>query len=400
MSILQGKHILIGISASIAAYKIPLLVRLFRKAGAEVQVVMTPASKDFVTPLTLSTLSGNPSHNQAFDSEDGSWNSHIELAEWADVQIIAPASANTMGKMVNGIADNLLLTTYLSARSDVFVAPAMDLDMYKHPSTKANVVKLISFGHYIIEPNEGELASGLCGAGRLEEPEVIFEIIQDYFKKKSSLTGVNALVSAGPTYEAIDPVRYIGNHSSGKMGFALAQELADRGAHVELIAGPVALQINHSNISRTDVVSASEMYNACHLHFPHSDLTIMSAAIADFTPEIVSDKKIKKENDKPTIALVDTKDVLKSLGEMKTEKQTLVGFALETDNEVENAISKLRRKNLDLIVLNSLNDKGAGFGHNTNKVTIINNKEEKISFDLKSKTELAVDIVDYIEKAL
>ncbi len=397
---LKGKKIIIGITASIAAYKIPLLVRLLKKAEAEVQIIMTPAARDFVTPLTLSTLSGNPVHTEMFDKEDGNWHSHVELGLWADLMLIAPASANTMGKMCQGIADNLLLTTYLSARCPVMIAPAMDLDMYQHPSTRQNIEKLQSWGHHIIEPTEGELASGLCGAGRMEEPENIFRIIEDFFKKKTKLSGKKVLVSAGPTYEPIDPVRFIGNHSSGKMGFALAEELANRGAKVTLVAGPVSLNVQHPDIQRINVQSAAEMYEACIRAFEQSDIGIMAAAIADFTPAKVADKKIKKGDQVPEIELKPTRDVLRAMGKRKKNGQFLVGFALETDNEIENAKKKLHTKNLDLIVLNSLQDKGAGFAHPTNRVTLIDCRGGERAYDLKDKREVAADIVNRIEEML
>jgi phosphopantothenoylcysteine decarboxylase/phosphopantothenate--cysteine ligase len=397
---MQGKKVLIGITGSIAAYKIPLLVRLLKKAGAEVQIVLTPAAKDFVTPLTLSVLSGNPVYSIPFDIHDGKWNSHVEFAQWADLMVIAPVSANTLGKMVNGIADNLLITTYLSARSHVMIAPAMDLDMYQHPSTKRNIEILRSYGHQIIEPTEGELASGLCGAGRMEEPEEIFKVIEDFFKKKNSLANKNFLITAGPTFEAIDPVRFIGNHSSGKMGFELAKEIAQRGGKVSLICGPTAEKIDHPNIQRFDVVSAKQMFEKCRELFPHFHITIMAAAIADFTPKFVSDKKIKKLQEIPVIELIPTQDILKYLGENKTENQILVGFALETDQEEINAKKKLESKNLDFIVLNSLKDEGAGFGFLTNKISIINKKNEKTSFELKSKKLVANDIINYLEDYL
>lgn len=396
---MQGKKILIGITGSIAAYKIPLLVRLLKKVGAQVQIIVTPAAKDFVTPLTLSTLSGNPVYSMPFDIHDGKWNSHIEFAEWADLMLIAPCSANTLGKMVNGIADNLLLTTYLSARSHVMIAPAMDLDMYKHPSTKRNIEVLKSYGHQIIEPTEGELASGLCGAGRMEEPEEILKLIQDFFKKKN-LNNKHFLISAGPTYEAIDPVRFIGNHSSGKMGYALALEVAMRGGTVDLVSGPVTIELSHPSVKIHKIVSASEMLNKCKELFKNSQICIMSAAIADFTPKNPSSRKIKKLNEIPVIELSSTTDVLKELGNLKKENQLLIGFALETDNEMENAFKKIDSKNLDFIVLNSLNDKGAGFGSETNKISIINKNKEVQSFELKSKSEVAQDIINYLEKLI
>jgi phosphopantothenoylcysteine decarboxylase/phosphopantothenate--cysteine ligase len=397
---LKGKKIIIGITASIAAYKIPLLVRLLKKAGAEVQIILTPTAKDFVTPLTLSTLSNKPALSEMYDKKDGNWNSHVDLGLWADLMLIAPASANTMGKMVNGIADNLLLTTYLSARSQVIVAPAMDLDMYQHPSTKQNIAKLRSWGHQIIEPTKGELASGLCGAGRMEEPENIFQVIQDFFKKKTKLNAKKFLVSAGPTYEAIDPVRFIGNYSSGKMGFAIAEELANRGASVSLIAGPVNIETQNTSINRIDVKSAQEMYDACMSVFPKVDVGIMAAAIADFSPKDVAKQKIKKGDTTPNIVLKPTKDVLLNMGAQKKPNQLLIGFALETNDEIANAKKKLHKKNLDLIVLNSLQDKGAGFQHATNQVTLIDREEKMQAFELKNKSAVAIDIVNRIEELL
>ena len=398
---LRDKNILIGITASIAAYKIPILVRLLRKAGANVQVLMTESSKAFVTPLTLSTVSNNPVLSEAFKADTGEWNSHIELAEWADLFLIAPLSANSLGKMVNGIVDNLLLTTYLSARSDVMFAPAMDLDMYQHPSTKTNIQTFVDWGHILIEPTEGELASGLCGAGRMEEPENIFKAIEQYFENKSSLKSKKILISAGPTFEAIDPVRFIGNHSSGKMGFALANELAKKGAEVYLVAGPVSINTPKGIVERIDVKSAEEMYDACHSKFPNMDIAIMAAAVADYAPKTKAKQKLKKGNtDILKIDLLPTKDILYSLGQIKKNKQLLIGFALETENEVVNAITKLHKKNLDLIVLNSMNDKGAGFGVDTNKITLIDSKDNAQSFDLKSKEAVAIDIVQKIESMI
>ncbi len=392
---MQGKKILIGISAGIAAYKIPLLIRLFKKAGCEVKVLMTEKSIDFVTPLTISTLSGNPVYIKPF-GESGVWNSHVELSLWADAMIIAPATANTMGKMVNGIADNLLIATYLSARSQVFIAPTMDLDMFHHPSTQRNISTLKEFGHIIIEPDSGELASGLSGEGRMKEPSEIFEVISDYFKKKSDLTGKRVLVSAGPTHEAIDPVRFIGNSSTGLMGIKIAEECAKRGATVSLVLGPTNLSTNSPNINIIKITSANDMHKECLNLFPSSDIGIMAAAIADFTPKVKADLKIKKGNNPAAIELIPTIDVLAEMGKTKSKSQVLVGFALETNDEIENAKSKLSRKNLDFIVLNSLNDKGAGFATSTNKITILGKDEIKIEFDLKSKEEVAVDIVDQI----
>jgi len=397
---LKGRKIIIGITGSIAAYKVPLLVRLLKKAGAEVQVIITPTAKDFVTPLTLSTLSGNPVLSEMYDKQDGSWNSHVDLGLWADLFLVAPASANTMSKMAHGGADNILLTTYLSARSHVMIAPAMDLDMYKHPSTKSNIELLQSFGHQIIEPTEGELASGLCGAGRMEEPEEIFKIIEAFFKKKTKLSGKKVLVSAGPTYEAIDPVRFIGNHSSGKMGFAIADELAERGAEVTLVCGPVNIETKNNSVKRINITSAQQMFDECTATFTNMDIGIMAAAIADFTPSFVAEQKIKKGDSTPEIQLEPTKDVLKHMGSIKSDNQLLIGFALETNDEVANALKKLHKKNLDLIVLNSLQDAGAGFQHSTNQISLIDRGEHIQAFELKEKTEVAKDIVNRIEDLL
>ncbi len=397
---LNGKKILLGITGSIAAYKIPFLVRLLVKEGAEVQVVMTENARDFVTPLTLSTLSKRPVFTYPFNEKDGTWNSHVDMGNWADLMIIAPASAATLSKMASGMADNLLVTTYLSAKCPVFFAPAMDLDMYRHPTTAKNVETLLSFGHQLIEPQVGELASGLCGAGRMEEPENILNVLREHFKKKLRFKGKKFLITAGPTYEYIDPVRFIGNFSSGQMGFALAIEAAERGAEVTLVSGPVNLTISHPSIQLIKVVSASEMYEKTITTFPENDITIMSAAVADFTPAVKSGIKIKKENALTAINLVPTKDILATAGGMKKPGQILVGFALETDHEIENAQKKLHTKNLDLIVLNSLNDAGAGFGVATNKVTILDKSGNQYDFGVKPKSEVASDILDKISGLL
>ncbi len=397
---LNGKKILLGITGSIATYKIPFLVRLLVKEGAEVQVVMTENARDFVTPLTLSTLSKRPVFTYPFNEKDGTWNSHVDMGNWADVMIIAPASAATLSKMASGMADNLLVTTYLSAKCPVFFAPAMDLDMYRHPTTAKNVETLLSFGHQLIEPQVGELASGLCGAGRMEEPENILNVLREHFKKKLRFKGKKFLITAGPTYEYIDPVRFVGNFSSGQMGFALAIEAAERGAEVTLVSGPVNLTISHPSIQLIKVVSASEMYEKTITTFPENDITIMSAAVADFTPAVKSGIKIKKENALTAINLVPTKDILATAGGMKKPGQILVGFALETDHEIENAQKKLHTKNLDLIVLNSLNDAGAGFGVATNKVTILDKSGNQYDFGVKPKSEVASDILDKISGLL
>ena len=397
MSILSGKNILLGISAGIAAYKTAGLVRLFIKAGANVKVVMTPASKDFITPLTLSTLSKNPVHSSFTDEEDAVWNNHVELGLWADLFIIAPATANTLSKMANGVCDNLLMATYLSAKCPVYFAPAMDLDMYKHPTTVRSFSLLKSFGNTMIPATSGELASGLVGEGRMAEPEAIVEFIENDILDKLPLKGNKVLVTAGPTYEAIDPVRFIGNHSSGKMGFEIAKAVANLGAEVILITGPTHHTVSHHFIQVFKVTSAQDMYDEVHKHFSNVDIAILSAAVADYKPKYVADQKIKKNDTSFTVELERTKDILASLGKIK-KQQFLVGFALETNNELENAKTKLKAKNLDLIVLNSLNDEGAGFGVSTNKVTFITKSEEVIENALKSKSEVARDLIQLIIK--
>ena len=390
---LQGKKIVLGITGSIAAYKACYLIRGLIKHGAEVQVVITPSGKEFITPLTLSTLTGKSVVSEFFDRRDGSWNSHVQLGLWADAMIIAPASANTIGKMANGIADNMLITTYLSMKAPVFVAPAMDLDMYAHPSTQKNLETLQSYGNHIIEPGTGFLASKLEGKGRMEEPEKIIEVLDSFFARSNDLQDKKILITAGPTYEKLDPVRFIGNYSSGKMGIALAEECAERGAKVELICGPVSIKTSHPNIKRTNVESAAEMYQAATATFPNTDAAILCAAVADFTPTNVADNKIKREGNKLTLELMPTKDIAQALGQMKKQSQVMVGFALETFDEENHAKEKLQKKNLDFIVLNSLQDDGAGFQHNTNKVTLID-KDGQTRFPLKSKKEVAKDIVN------
>ena len=397
MSILKEKKILLGITAGIAAYKTASLVRLFIKLGAEVKVIMTPASKNFITPLTLSTLSKNPVHSTFYSKEDENelWNNHVDLGLWADYMLIAPATANTLSKMANGTCDNLLLATYLSSKCPVYFAPAMDLDMYKHPSSIESLNKLQSFDNILIPATSGELASGLIGEGRMAEPEDIVSFIEKDISSKLPLKGKKVLVTAGPTYEAIDPVRFIGNHSSGKMGFAIASAAANLGAEVFLISGPSNQQIKHSLVHRVDVVSAEEMYDASHIYFKDVDIAILSAAVADYKPKNSASEKIKKTDTALELSLSPTKDILASLGAIK-KQQYLVGFALETNNELENAKGKLKRKNLDAIILNSLQDKGAGFAKDTNKITIIDKEFNEKAFKLKSKVAVAKDIMNEI----
>jgi phosphopantothenoylcysteine decarboxylase/phosphopantothenate--cysteine ligase len=394
---LKGKKILLGITGSIAAYKIPILVRLLVKEGAEVKIIMTPAAKDFVSSLVLSTLSKN---NVLIDlAFNDSWANHVMLGRWADILLIAPLSCNTLAKMANGFCDNLLTAIYLSATCPVIVVPAMDEDMWHHPSTKTNILKLVSFGNHIIPVEHGGLASGLTGEGRMAEPETIVKRINDFFFNSSQLSGKKVMVTAGPTYEAIDPVRFIGNHSSGKMGIAIANELKKRGAEVTLIIGPTQLEVPVLD-KVVKVISAEEMYNACNDMFQQMDIAIMNAAVADYTPVIISGEKIKKQQDNFSVELKKTKDILKHLGEIKKHGQFLVGFALETNNEKEYALKKLKSKNADMIVLNSLNDTGAGFGYDTNKITIFDRSNHEYYFDTKSKTDAAVDIVNTIIKLL
>ena len=391
---LQGKKIVLGITGSIAAYKAAVLIRLLIKQGAEVQVVITPAGKEFITPITLSALTSKPVISEFFAQRDGSWHSHVALGQWADAMLIAPATASSIGKMAHGIADNMLITTYLSMKAPVFVAPAMDLDMFAHPSTTENLDTLRRYGNHIIEPAEGELASHLVGKGRMEEPENIVAYLERYFAQCEELAGKRVVITAGPTYEKIDPVRFIGNYSSGKMGFALAEECAARGAEVTLVSGPVQMKTTHPNIHRIDVESCAEMYAATTEAFKTADSAILCAAVADFTPETTASTKIKREGDDLVLRLKPTHDIAAALGQMKQPHQHLVGFALETNDEVAHAQGKLERKNLDFIVLNSLNDKGAGFRHDTNKITIISREEVK-EYPLKPKHEVAGDIVDF-----
>lgn len=401
---LQGKNIILGICGSIAAYKAASLIRLLVKEKANVQVIMTPGAKDFITPLTLSTLSGRPVLSQYFDSETGAWSEHVKLALWADFMLIAPASANTIAKFANGFCDHLLAAVYLSARCPVYLAPAMDLDMWAHKSTQGNINRLQSFGNKIIPPGTGELASGLIGEGRMAEPEDILTFLQkesidqDLFSSRP-LQGKKALVTAGPTFEAIDPVRFIGNHSSGKMGYALASTLQELGAEVTLISGPSSLKAPKS-VTFISVVSAQEMLKSCLQAFPNSDITVMSAAVADYRPKHIAQEKIKKQDSDLTIELEKTTDILSTLGSQKAKDQLLIGFALETTNEIENAKEKLVKKNLDFIVLNSLQDEGAGFSGNQNKVTILTRKDEQLSYTLKSKTDVAIDICKEILKLI
>lgn len=397
---LKGKHIVLGISGGIAAYKSAYLLRLLIKHGAEVQVVITPNGKEFITPATLAALSGKPVVSEFFAANTGEWHSHVDLGLWADLMIVAPATASTIGKMANGIADNMLITTYLSAKEQVMVAPAMDLDMWAHPSTQRNIATLRKDGVIIVEPAAGELASGLTGKGRMEEPERIVEEIEAYFARQNTLSGKKIVITAGPTYENIDPVRFIGNYSSGKMGFALAEEFASRGAEVALIAGPVSLHTDHAAIRRIDVTSAKEMYEACMAEAEDADCITLAAAVADYAPEHVAESKIKREDTGDmTLRLVKNPDIAASLGKIKGDK-VLVGFALETDHEEENAHKKLEKKNLDWIVLNSLRDPDAGFMKDTNKVTVIGADGEQYKFPAKSKREVAADIVDIVSGSI
>jgi phosphopantothenoylcysteine decarboxylase/phosphopantothenate--cysteine ligase len=392
---LQGKKIVLGVTGSIAAYKAAVLTRLLVKAGAEVKVVMTNSAKEFITPLTLSTLSKNPVLTEFIKDETGQWNNHVELGLWADLLLIAPASANTIAKMAKGICDNLLSAVYLSARCPVFLAPAMDLDMLAHDSTQDNLKKIKSFGNHLVDPAYGELASGLIGTGRMAEPEEIISHLESFLKHGQKLKGKTVLVTAGPTHEAIDPVRFIGNHSSGKMGFAIAESLANCGAQVNLITGPTNQHTVHPGISVKKILSAEDMFNACIELFPKTDIAVLAAAVADYKPIVVADQKIKKKDETLTLELTKTHDIAASLGKLKHNGQVIVGFALETEHEHNNAVKKLETKNFDLIVLNSLNDSGAGFGHDTNKISIID-KQNVRSFDLKSKKEVAHDIVSAI----
>lgn len=396
---LKGKKIVLGITGSIAAYKAAVLTRLLIKQGAEVQIVITPAGKEFITPITLSALTSKPVISEFFSQRDGTWHSHVDLGLWADAMLIAPATAATIGKMAHGIADNMLITTYLSMKAPVFVAPAMDLDMFAHPSTSRNLDILRSYGNHIIEPASGELASHLVGKGRMEEPEQIVQVLEEYFRASATLQGKHIMITAGPTYEQIDPVRFIGNYSSGRMGFALAEACAERGAEITLISGPVELKTTHPAIHRIDVQSAAEMYAEAVKAFPATDVGILCAAVADFTLEQTAKTKIKREKDDLLLRLKPTQDIAASLGKMKQPHQRLVGFALETNDEVNHAKEKLQRKNFEFIVLNSLKDKGAGFRVDTNKITILSATEQQ-TFPLKDKRAVANDIIEYLVKIL
>jgi phosphopantothenoylcysteine decarboxylase/phosphopantothenate--cysteine ligase len=393
---LSGKHIILGVTGSIAAYKAAYLLRGLVKEGAEVQVVMTPSAKEFITSVTMSALSGRPVASEFFSANDGTWHSHVDMGQWADLMIIAPATAATIGKMATGVCDNLLITTYLSAKCPVMVAPAMDLDMFRHPANLKNIETLRSYGTQIIEPGEGALASGLHGKGRMEEPENILEEVVRFFQQKKKLLNKHFLVTAGPTYEKIDPVRFIGNYSTGKMGYAIADQLARCGAKVTLVSGPVSIKNLHPEVNVIRVESAAQMHQKCLEIFPETDGAVMCAAVADFTPASFSGSKIKRESDELVIKLQATNDIAAELGRLKSEKQLLVGFALETNDELSNASSKLKRKNLDMIVLNSLNDPGAGFGGDTNKITMIGKDNNPRFFELKSKAAVASDIVEAI----
>lgn len=398
---LKGKHIILGITGGIAAYKSVILLRLLIKAGAEVQVVITPNGKEFITPVTLSALSGRPVISEFFTANTGEWHSHVDLGLWADAMVIAPATASTIGKMANGVADNMLVTTYLSAKAPVFIAPAMDLDMMAHPSTARNINLLRSYGNHIIEPAAGELASHLVGKGRMEEPEQILKVLDEYFEKSASLAGRKVLVTAGPTYEKIDPVRFIGNYSTGKMGYAIADEAASRGADVTLVSGPVSISPSNPAVKVVRVESARQMLAACEHVFGDTDISVFAAAVADYAPANPAEHKIKrKTDDVNSIDLVMNPDIAATLGAHKGDGQLTVGFALETDDEQANACKKMQQKNLDMIVLNSLRDKGAGFGTDTNVITIYGSDGNEAHFDLRTKKECASDIVDAIEKRL
>ncbi len=400
MSALQDKKIVLGVCGSSAAYKSAMLIRLLVKSGSQVRVVMTSSAQEFITPLTLSTLSKNPVLHRFVKDDSGQWNNHVELGLWADALVVAPASANTIGKFANGLCNNLLTAVYLSARCPVFLAPAMDLEMLVHPSTKQNFARLVTFGNHILAPEFGELASGLTGDGRMAEPEQIVARLEDHFEVKKTLDGKTVLVTAGPTHEAMDPVRFIGNRSSGKMGFAIAERMADLGARVHLVTGPTNLHTNHPGIDVVRVVSADEMYEASVRLFPESDVAVLAAAVADYKPTVKNEQKLKKSGAAMTIELTPTRDIAATLGEVKKNGQFVVGFELETENEKDNALKKLEAKKMDLIVLNSLRDEGAGFGHDTNKVSIIDQNGNMLGFALKDKKEVAADIVNAILEKL
>lgn len=397
---LQGKKIILGITGSIAAYKAAYLTRALIKKGAEVQIVITPSGKEFITPVTLSALTGKPVISEFFTANDGTWHSHVDLGLWADAMVVAPATASTIAKMAHGVADNMLITTYLSAKAPVFVAPAMDLDMFAHPTTQHNLDLLRSYGNHIIEPGIGELASHLEGKGRMEEPDRIVAYLADFFKNRQSLSGRKIIITAGPTYEKIDPVRFIGNYSSGKMGFALARCCAERGADVVLISGPVLLPTPHASIRRINVETATQMYEVAMAEYPTADAAICCAAVADYAPAEYSDTKLKRSSDTRTIVLKPNKDIAAELGKMKRSGQYLAGFALETDNEAENAQGKMRRKNFDFIVMNSLQDDGAGFGGDTNKISIFKGDGTSVEYPVKPKNEVATDIIDTLSEYL
>lgn len=393
---LLGKRIALGVTGGIAAYKIAFLIRELKKKGAEVKCILTPASSDFITPLTVSTLSQNPAYINFWNKEDGSWTNHVELGAWGDIMVIAPLTANSLAKMANGFCDNLLGATYLSAKCPVMVAPAMDLDMYAHPTTKENLEKLEKHGVQVIPAESGFLASGLEGEGRMAEPETIVEEIERFFAKSDSMKGQKVLITAGPTYEAIDPVRFIGNHSSGKMGFAIAEECLDRGAEVVLITGPTQLKLHHKNLNRINIKSAQDLLEATMEHFASCSGGIFAAAVADYRPKTQAQEKIKKNSDEMIIEMVKNPDILQSAGKIKTENQWLIGFALETNDAVKHGAEKLKKKNLDIIVINSLEDKGAGFGHDTNKVTLLDANNKTTKFELSSKKVVASNIIDYL----
>lgn len=393
---LRGKKILIGVCASIAAYKTAILIRLLKKEGAEVQVIMTHSALDFITPLTLSTLSKNPVLIEFQSSSSGEWNSHVDLGLWADLFLIAPASANTLSKMASGLCDNLLLATYLSSRCPVYIAPAMDVDMYLHTATVNNLNQLRSFGNVIIDADHGELASGLVGEGRMAEPESLVYTLINHFKKKTINPELKVLITAGPTQESLDPVRFISNHSTGKMGYAIAMELAERGAKVNLVSGPVNLKISHPNIEKISVNSAQEMLSSCESLYPDCDIAIFAAAVSDYRPAKIARQKIKKSGKPATLELINNPDIAYELGLLKQSSQVNVGFALETENEIENASLKIKKKNFDYIILNSLKDKGAGFSHSTNKITIIDQEGNQTKYGLKSKMDVAQDIINYL----